>query len=160
MAIHIADFPETITPTAEDTELAQALSYQLSILINQCPTESHSSSLKLCVQIDDKTEELMIPLFALRLLKDVLTQIAHGHTVILMPIHTELTTQQAAEILNVSRPFLINLLDDGKIPYRKVGTHRRIRFDDLIAYKQEIDQQRLQTLTDLTREAQALNMGY
>ncbi len=72
----------------------------------------------------------------------------------------ELTTQQAADIFNVSRPFLISLVDDGKIPYRKVGKHRRIRFDDLMAYKQEIDRKRLQTLSELANEAQELNLGY
>ncbi len=72
----------------------------------------------------------------------------------------ELTTQQAADIFNVSRPFLISLVDDGKIPYRKVGKHRRIRCDDLMAYKQEIDRKRLQTLSELANEAQELNLGY
>ena len=72
----------------------------------------------------------------------------------------ELTIQQAADILNVSRPFLISLVDDGKIPYRKVGKHRRIRFDQLMAYKQEIDRKRLQTLSELANEAQELNLGY
>ena len=83
-----------------------------------------------------------------------------GNGVTLIPVHAELTTQHAVDILNVSRPFLISLIDDGKIPYRKVGTDRRIRFDELMAYKREIDRQRLHTLSEFVSEAQHLNMGY
>lgn len=77
-----------------------------------------------------------------------------------MPVNAELTTRQAADILNVSHPFLFALIDEGKIPFRQVGTHRRIRFDDLIAYKQKIDNKRLQTIEEFAQEAQELDMGY
>lgn len=78
----------------------------------------------------------------------------------LIPIHAELTTQEAADILNVSRPFLIKLIESSEIPCRKVGRHRRIRFEDLMNYKQQIDSARMQALDELASQAQELNMGY
>jgi excisionase family DNA binding protein len=157
----IADFQETIAPTLADTELALVSSRQLSKFLGKHPIGSDVPDFKLLVQADNEPEEVVvIPMSAFRLLTDILTQMARGNAVTLIPVHAELTTQQAADLLNVSRPFLIGLIDDGKIPYRKVGTHRRIRFEDLMAYKQEVDQQRLQALAELVREAQELDMGY
>ena len=161
MATGIADFQETIAPTAADRELARESSRQLSRLLGKRPVGNHLPDFRLRVQADNEPEEVVvIPMSAFRLLTDILTQMARGNAVTLMPVYAELTTQQAADILNVSRPFLISLIDDGKIPYRKVGTHRRIRFDDLMTYKHDTDQKRLQTLEELTREAQELDMGY
>jgi len=74
--------------------------------------------------------------------------------------HTELSTVQAAEVLNVSRPFLIKLLEEEKIPHRKVGKHRRIRMEDVMAYKSAIDQEREAVLDQLVAEAQEQDMGY
>lgn len=137
MAIGIADFQETIAPSAADTELARESSRQLSRLLGKHPIGRQIPDFRLRVQADDEPEEVVvIPVSAFRLLADILTQMARGNAVTLMPVHAELTTQQAADILNVSRPFLISLIENDKIPYRKVGTHRRISFDDLMAYKQ------------------------
>lgn len=161
MASGMADFQETIAPTAADIELARESSRQLSRLLGKHAISNPLPDFKLRIQADNEPEEVVvIPLSAFRFLTDILTQMSRGNAVTLMPIQAELTTQQAADLLNVSRPFLIGLIDNGKIPCRKVGTHRRIRFDDLMAYKHDIDQKRLQTLAELTEEAQALDLGY
>jgi excisionase family DNA binding protein len=85
---------------------------------------------------------------------------AQGNAVTIVPIHAELTTQEAADLLNVSRPFLIKLIESQEIPCRKVGRHRRIRFADLMEYKQKTDTQRTQALDELVAQSQELNMGY
>jgi len=90
----------------------------------------------------------------------MLQKMQQGTTFSLIPIHNELTTQEAADLLNVSRPYLINLLKEGKIPYRNVGTKRRILAKDIIRYKKAIDKKRYKALEELTKQAQELDMGY
>jgi excisionase family DNA binding protein len=89
---------------------------------------------------------------------DVLEQMAQGSAVTLMPIRTELTTVQAAEVLNVSRPYLIKLLEEGKIPYHQVGTHRRIRAEEVLAFKRKKMANRRQTLDELAKLDQQLGI--
>lgn len=89
--------------------------------------------------IDDGPEVVTVPRVAVDLLVRVLANLAAGQGVTLVPAHAELTTQQAADILNVSRPYLIKLLDENKIDYRIVGTHRRIKASSLMDYKREDD---------------------
>ncbi len=93
-------------------------------------------------------------------LQRYLEPLASGEPVVVVPLEAELTTQQAADLLGISRPYLIRLLEEGKIPYRKVGTHRRIRARDLLAYKERSRREGERILKELTEEAQELGLGY
>ena len=108
----------------------------------------------------DHDEPLELPAGAVTLLLDILGAMASGQGVTLIPEDAELTSVQAADILHVSRPFLIKLLDKGQIPYRRVGKHRRIRMEDVMNYKQAIDQEREAVLDRLVADAQEQDMGY
>jgi excisionase family DNA binding protein len=109
---------------------------------------------------NDADTELQIPGHALRLLVDILAQIANGNAVTVAPVHSELTTQQAADILNVSRPYLVKLLEDRKLPHRRVGNRRRVLLADLLAYKRIDDVDRRAVAAELTSEAQRLGLDY
>jgi excisionase family DNA binding protein len=110
------------------------------------------------VKIAGTNETLTLPAEAVRLLVDLLAQLAEGNAVTLTPYHAELTTQQAADFLGVSRPFLVKQLEEGAIPFRKVGTHRRIRFEDLLAYKKSTYEKRLKALEGLAELDQELGL--
>ncbi|HMZ53986.1 MAG TPA: excisionase family DNA-binding protein [Nitrospira sp.] len=146
---------EPIVPTAEDAALAKKARQALA---------SHQDQfMGLDVQIVRKRktpEPLLLPPSAVRLLFTILDEMSVGNAVMLIPFHAELTTQEAADVLNVSHPFLVNLLDEQKIPYRKVGTHQRILYADLMRYKNQIDADRRATLDHLTQDAQAQKIGY
>lgn len=155
MTISARQASEPILPSDAEAVMAAETSRKLVDYI-QPDAELHLRLL----QDDTEGETIALPASAVQLLLDALAHMARGHAVTLMPIQAELTTQQAAQLLNVSRPFLIGLLDQGIIPYRKVGTHRRVRFEDLMAYKRCIDDKRRQSLDVLSEQAQTLDMGY
>ena len=104
------------------------------------------------------TEPVEIPTLAVRLLMEILDQMAHGHGVALTPLHAELTPRQAADLLQVSRTHLVQLLDAGRIPCRKVGAHRRVRAVDVVDYRRETESRRRAALDELTARDQELGL--
>lgn len=146
---------EAIVPSNKEAALAEKSSRILSDYIKSTKTPT--------LQLINKKKEnkkIELPPQALQLLVDILEQMGQGNAVSLIPIHSELTTQEAADLLNVSRPYLVNLLKEGKIPFRNVGTKRRILAEDVLRYKTTIDKKRLKALEALTKQAQELDMGY
>lgn len=103
-------------------------------------------------------EPVVLPAAAVRLLGALLTELAKDNAVTLMPHHAELTTQEAADLLNVSRPFLVELLESGQLPHHKVGTHRRVRFSDLMTYKKRRDAESEAALRELSARSQDMNL--
>jgi excisionase family DNA binding protein len=156
MTALISETFETVAPTEADALLARESSRRLA-------THKLGRRSSVHIQLLDngkKGETVTVPASALRLFLHLLTEMSQGNSVTLIPTHAELTTQQAADLLNVSRPYLVKLLDEGKIPCRNVGKYRRVRFDDLMAYRRKDDEARARILDQLTAEAQELGMGY
>ena len=150
----LANGNEVVTPTGDDAALARESGERLAAHLRD------SGGVRLQVKSGQASEELVLPASAVRLLVRVLTELGRGNGVTLTPIGAELTTQQAADLLNVSRPHLVKLLDEGAIPSRKVGTHRRVLLEDLLAYKREFLARRQAALAELAELSQDLRLGY
>ncbi|MCX6602141.1 MAG: excisionase family DNA-binding protein [Acidobacteria bacterium] len=109
--------------------------------------------------IDDSTKETIeIPASVIGMLMQILEEMAKGNAVTLIPVHAELTTQEAADLLLISRPSLIQLLEEGQIEFRRVGTHRRVRFEGLVAYKRRVDAARRAVLAELAAYDQEIGL--
>jgi excisionase family DNA binding protein len=143
-----------LAPTAYEAALARDSGRRLS------PYAKLNRPLSFRVMDAEQEQPLELPAGAVALLMDILEAMAAGQGISLIPENAELTTVQAAEILNVSRPYLIKLLAAGALPHRKVGKHRRIRMEDVMAYKSRIDHDREAVLDELVAEAQRDGMGY
>ena len=144
-----------VTPNENEAILAQETSRRLAILLGE------RTEVKVQIVAEDSVDEVLtVPGSAMRLLVQILAEMAQGNGVTLLPIHAELSTQQAADLLNVSRPYFVQLLDNDALPYRKVGTHRRVLYEDLIRYKNESKAKRRKVLAELAAQAQELDMGY
>ena len=145
-----------LSASADEAAVAQATRQ----LLSRYAPRNNNAPLKLRVTEGDGAVPIELPAGAVVLLMDILEAMAAGQGVTIIPERAELTTVQAAGVLNVSRPFLIKLLDEQKIPYRKLGKHRRIRMEDVMAYKTSIDAEREKVLDRLAVEAQELGLGY
>ncbi|MBI1328583.1 MAG: helix-turn-helix domain-containing protein [Alphaproteobacteria bacterium] len=142
--------PDAILPSKKDAELATESSRILSALKGDGAFR---------VQLEGG-QELVLPSAVKTLLMHLLTEMSRGNAVTIIPIHAELTTQEAADVLNVSRPYLIGLLEKGELPHHMVGTHRRVKFEDISAYRKKREQQREEAMEELAKQAQEMGMGY
>jgi len=140
-------------PDSTEAELARASASELSRLLAETPDTPRAR-----VSLDGY--ELILPRHALALLRDLLAEMAQGNAVTIVPTHAELTTQEAANLLNVSRPHLVKLLETGEIRFTVIGTHRRVLFQDVIDYKQAKLEKSSAAMDELIKQSQELDMGY
>lgn len=143
----------------EEVELAKAAQRCIVSALD------HSHALNIAIVEDgieklDDSPLLRLPPRVLRLIADLLGALAQGKAVTIMPKELDVTTQEAARFLNVSRPYVIGLLEANKMPYHKVGTHRRIRFEDLVRYKEDRKIASDKAIQALVDQAQELELGY
>jgi len=143
-------------PSAAESAIARESSRNLAVVLDS-KAETQQFDFR---NARGEVQQVTLPTTALKLLVDVLAEIGKGNAVSIIPIHAELTTQEAADLLNVSRPYLVQLLEKNEIPFRKVNTHRRVLYKDVVAYKERIDGERRKALDELAAQAQDLDMGY
>ncbi|HET6255358.1 MAG TPA: helix-turn-helix domain-containing protein [Puia sp.] len=142
--------------TREDQKIAKTSIARLQAN----PPRVRRSSAFVNIKFQEKGVYLKIPTKAFDLLVNILRNMADGKSITLLPSDAALSTQQAADMLNVSRPHLVKLLEGGLIPYIKVGSHRRIAMQDIVAYEQKIKKTQADELNFLAQQAQDLNLGY
>jgi len=144
-----------LIPDAHEVELAVQLQHALR------PLSEATGDLTLIVSGEEGTTgEVRIPASAVRLLFAALSQMACGQGISLLPLDAELRTQEAADLMNVSRPYLVGLLERGEMPFRLVGNQRRVRLHDLVAYKARSDIDRRAALNELAQLGQEMGIGY
>jgi excisionase family DNA binding protein len=133
-------------PSKTEQKIASASYETLSEVLKYLKTEDTE------IEIDETNEKIKLPLTALKLLNEILKSMSEGKPISIVPIATEVTTQKAAEILGCSRPHLVKLLEEGIIAYKKVGKHRRVKFEDLINYQKKMKAMQKQHIIDIMNE--------
>lgn len=145
-------------PDERTAEQAAEASGQFRDVLSQLSEEADSVTLRPVAGTPG--DEVVVPREAFELFTEVLAKMAAGTAVTLVSVHAELTTQEAADLLNVSRPFLVKLLEEGEIPFRKVGTRRRVLARDLLEYQRREEARRRAAADELSREGQRMELGY
>ena len=148
--MHHMELIDIRRPTKEEQRAARESYEALVSSIEQLRTEMPE------IEIEETEDKIRIPINALRFLASILKEISRGNPVSIVPIATEITTQTAAELLGCSRPHIVKLLEEGKIPYTTVGKHRRIKYEDLVTFKKEMksrQRSKIQELMQLDEES-------
>ncbi len=144
-----------VVPSPEDIKLAKESSKKMEALNIQ--SAKHTAKL---IVTDNHCIEFQLSKTMFEALREVINEMAAGRAIMLIPVNSELTTQEAANLLNVSRPYFVKLLDEGKIPFRTVGRYRRVLYEDLIKYQKVAEAKRQAAMDELVAQAQELNLGY
>ena len=146
---------EAIIPTEQDTKIARTSSEALAPLLQE--NVGSEARIRFCTE-GSQGAEITLPHSGVRILFSALQEMAKGHSVTLLPVDTELTTNQAAELMRISRPSLIKMLDENKLPYRKVGAHRRVRYEDVLHYLEIERARRRKVMEALVAETERLGL--
>lgn len=144
-----------LIPAENDSQMARDALRSMKVALKRSDLGPHDP---IRLTLPDASAEIVVPKAVLDLLSRVLANMANGQGVTLVPAHAELTTQQAADMLNVSRPFLIGLLDADEIEHRMVGTHRRVKADSLMRYMHRDDDQRKEAADELSALAEEMGL--
>jgi len=144
--------PVPIRPTDEDVRIARESAPKLSRLAHA------RGAVDVTVGRGAEAEKMQLPQAVLEMLSVILDELADGHTVTVAPLDREITTQAAADLLNVSRPYLIKQLEAGQIPFRKVGTHRRVRLADVLRYRARLEAEAERAYSELVELSQELGL--
>jgi excisionase family DNA binding protein len=127
---------ETLELSKRPSKSEQRIAKKSHVTLSQILEHVHSPMTE--IEIEETKEKLQIPLRALELLNEILKAMSQGKPISIVPVATEVTTQKAAEILGCSRPHLVKLFENGELDFIKVGRHRRIKFEDVVNYKQKM----------------------
>ncbi len=153
MAIYNPVFPKPLPPNDKEAQVARKSSKALASFASTNTDVCFRAKLEGSEEVD-----IALPPSAIRLLLGVLEEIGRGNSVTLIPTEAELTTQQAADITRVSRPFFIRLLEEGRLPYRMVGAHRRVLYRDVVRFIQEEEARRVKVMEELVAETERLGL--
>ena len=143
-------------PTRKEQKIAR----ENKEVFNRIADRFKKSTKEIEIGVGGEKDHVKIPASAFRFLSTILEHMADGKAISIIPADAEITTQQAADMLNVSRPHVVKLLEEGELPFHKIGTHRRIKLKDLEAYRARMEKEREEALTELTRISQELDLDY
>lgn len=146
------------TVIEKTTSIEQSIARESLPKVRKLVRSFNPRSESVSIQVNQDDVNIVLPLKLLNVLQTILDLMAEGKAFSLMPANAELTTQEAADLLNVSRPFITKLLKQNLISYNQVGTHRRIPLEDLIRYMAKMKRERKESLDDLADLGQQYNM--
>lgn len=147
-----------LRPTRKPSKLEQRVAKKSYGALASAIQQINPGQTEIEIEIEETKEKIQIPLIALKMFGEILKAMSDGKPISIVPVATEVTTQQAAEIIGCSRPHIVKLLEEGKIAYTKVGKHRRIKFEDVTKYKEQLKKDQKQHLIDIMNSDEEIGL--